>query len=261
MHWHHISKTAFEDGSLADAVVVVPVGATEQHGPHLPTGTDTLLADAMTQLILGKTRSAKTVLFPTIAVAASREHHDFPGSVWIDTDVLSAQLMAIGRAVQEAGIRRIVFVNAHGGNVPTLQTVCRQLRITYGLVAVTAGWMTPGMPAVPDRLKYPEDIHGGFMETSVMLHFYPDLVDMTLAQDFVSSSVQVAQDNTYLRTLGPVSMGWATRDLNPSGAVGNAAAANAEAGREIAEICADAYAMLLDEVAAYTPAFLDVDAR
>jgi creatinine amidohydrolase len=255
-YWNHLNKTAFEDGSLKDAVVVVPVGATEQHGPHLPTGTDSLLADAMAQLIVGKTQTAQIIVFPTLSLTASREHHDFPGSVWIDTNTLITQLTAIGRAVSEAGIGRIVFLNAHGGNVPSLQIACRQLRIEHDLVALAAGWMTPGMPEVPQHLTYPEDVHGGFLETSVMLHFHPELVDMSLAEDFVSSSADVAQNNTYLRVLGPVSMGWATRDLHPLGAVGNAKVATADAGREIAEICAQAYAKLLDEVADYSPAFL-----
>jgi creatinine amidohydrolase len=255
MRWHHLKKTDFENGSLSDAVVVVPVGATEQHGPHLPTGTDTLLAEAMAEAIIDKTQNASVVLFPTLSVTASREHHDYPGSVWIDPDALIAQLMAIGRAVSEAGIRRIVFLNAHGGNIASLQIACRQLRIEYGLVAVTCGWMTPGMSDIPKALKYPEDIHAGFLETAAMLHFYPDLVDMSLAQDFVSSSASVAKNNTYLRVLGPVSMGWTSRDLHPSGAAGNAAKATAEAGREITEICATAYAKLLEEVAQYEPEF------
>jgi creatinine amidohydrolase len=259
LYWNRLNKNAFENGSLKDAVVIVPVGATEQHGPHLPTGTDSLLADAMTQLIASKTRAASVIVFPTLSVTASREHHDFAGSVWTDTETLIAQLAAAGRAVAKAGIKRVVFLNAHGGNIPSLQIACRQLRIDHGLVAVAAGWMTPGMPKVPVHLKHPEDIHGGFLETSVMLHFHPDLVDMSCAQDFVSTSQKVAQDNSYLRVLGPVSMGWTSRDLHPSGAVGNAKAATADAGREIAEICAEAYATLLDEIAAYSPAFLNED--
>lgn len=111
------------------------------------------------------------------------------------------------------------------------------------------------MPAVRAELKYPDDIHAGFMETAAMLHFHPDLVDMSLAQDFVPASRTVAETNKHLRMVSPSGMGWVARDLTPAGAAGNAAAATAEAGREIAETCAAAFAELLDEVAAHTPGF------
>ncbi len=255
MLWQELKHRDFADGALADAVALVPCGATEQHGPHLPLGTDTFLSEGVATKVVAQVTSARVVQFPTLDLTASREHHDFAGSVWIEPEELVVQLMAIGRAVAQAGMRRIVFINGHGGNIPALQIACRRLRIDHGLFAVAAGWMTPGMPRVPAELKYPDDIHAGFMETAAMLYLRPDLVDMTAAADFVPASRAVAETNTHLRLTGPITTGWAARDLTPEGAAGNAAAATAEAGRVIVETCATAFAEMLDEIAAHTPGF------
>ncbi|MAQ82724.1 MAG: creatininase [Maritimibacter sp.] len=255
MLWQDLKHRDFANGALADAVALVPCGATEQHGPHLPLGTDTFLSEAVATKAVAQVKTATVVQFPTLDLTASREHHDYAGSVWIEPEELVIQLMAIGRAVTQAGMRRIVFINGHGGNIPALQIACRRLRIEHGLFAVAAGWMTPGMPRVPAELKYPDDVHAGFMETAAMLHVRPDLVDMSAAADFVPAARAVAEANTHLRLIGPITTGWTARDLTPDGASGNAAAATPEAGKVIVETCATAFAEMLDEIAAHQPGF------
>lgn len=239
--------TRLRDGNT---VAVIPIGAVEQHGPHMPLGTDMLLAEAFALEAVSKTEKAEVILYPVQAIGTSQEHHDFPGTIWLESDVLIPTLMAIGRGVAAAGIKKMVFLNAHGGNIPSLQIACRRLRVEMDMFAASAGWMAFGLPDFPENLRR-DDIHGGFMETAVMLHVRPELVDMTLAQDFVPRSRVVAQENTYLRLLGPMVTGWVARDLHPSGAAGNAAAATSEAGRKIFEHCSAQYAAFLDEVAAH----------
>ncbi|MCC6006678.1 MAG: creatininase family protein [Rhodobacteraceae bacterium] len=231
-------------------VALVPVGATEQHGPHLPLNTDAVLAEGMALEAACRVEQARVLVLPTIAVGKSDEHGGFPGVLTLDAPTLQAVLMQIGRSVARSGVRRLVFLNAHGGNVPVLQIAIRALRIEERMFCVSAGWMSMGYPEglVPAE-EARDGIHAGLVETAAMLHFRPDLVKMELAQDFVPSSRGVAQDNNILRLLGPVSSGWMMRDLHPEGAAGNAIAATAEAGRRIVEHAATRYATLLEEVA------------
>lgn len=245
-----LKSSDFTQTQGTNTVAVIPIGAVEQHGPHMPLGTDMLLAQVFAQEAVAKVEKADVILYPVQAIGASQEHHDFPGTIWLEPDVLIPTLMAIGRGVAAAGIGKLVFLNAHGGNLPSLQIACRRMRVEMNLFAASAGWMAFGLPVYPEDMRR-DDIHGGFMETAVMLHVRPELVDMTLAQDFVPRSAVVAQENTYLRLLGPMVTGWVARDLHPSGAAGNAAAATADAGREIFDHCANKYAAFLDEVAAY----------
>ncbi|MEP1941737.1 MAG: creatininase family protein, partial [Sulfitobacter sp.] len=217
-----LKTTDFSAPQDDNTVALIPVGAVEQHGPHMPLGTDMILASAFAQGAAEKTKSANVILYPVQSLGASQEHHDFAGTIWLEPEVLIPTLMAIGRGVAAAGLKKVVFLNAHGGNIPALQIVCRKLRVERNLFAAAAGWMSFGMPDYPQETRR-DDIHGGFMETSVMMHLRPDLVDADLAEDFVPHSRTVAQDNTHLRVLGPMVTGWVARDLHPSGAAGNAA--------------------------------------
>ena len=236
-----------------ERVAVLPVGAVEQHGPHLPLGTDTMLAEVMATRIAERTRVAEVVLLPAQSIGASEEHHDFPGTIVLEPELLIATLLAVGRSVATAGIGKLVFLNAHGGNVPALQIACRRLRVRHDLFALAAGWMALGVPERGPGEDRGDDVHAGFLETAAMLHLRPDLVNMDRAENFVSTARAVAESNEALRLLGPITTGWTARDLHPSGAAGNAAAATAEAGRRIVEHAAARYALLLDEVAAHAP--------
>ncbi len=151
-----------------------------------------------------------------------------------------------------AGVRRLVLLNAHGGNLPVLATVARKLRIEDGLLVVTAGWMAMGFPEglISDEERR-DGVHGGLVETAAMLHLRPDLVDMSQAEDFVPRSRAVAENNTVLRTLGPVGMGWVAEDLHPAGVAGNAAAATPALGAALIDHATKRYARLLEEVAAH----------
>lgn len=239
-------KAAVTDATVA----LLPVGAIEQHGPHLPLATDTILAESVALQVAETVEDATVLVLPTVSVAKSDEHISFPGTLTLNAETLIAALVQTGASVGRAGIRRIVFLNAHGGNVPVLQIVIRRLRVEQGMFAVSAGWLSMGYPeGIVSDEEMRDGIHGGFVETAAMLHLRPDLVDMSRAADFVPASRGVAEDNDVLRLLGPVSAGWAMQDLHPLGAAGNAMAADAEAGRRIVEHAAARYARLVEEVA------------
>lgn len=234
----------------ARSVALLPVGAIEQHGPHLPLNTDAVLAERIAVEAASRAGVAQVFLLPTVTVGKSDEHAGFPGVLSLDAPTLLAVLTGIGRSVARSGMRRLVFLNAHGGNVPVLQTAIRALRLEEGLFCVSAGWLSMGYPEglIPAQ-EQRDGIHAGLVETAAMLHLRPDLVRMERARDFVPASRAVAEGNEVLRLLGPVAAGWAMRDLNPEGAAGNAAAATAEIGRRLVEHAATRYARLLDEVA------------
>ncbi|ARO15022.1 creatininase subfamily [Ketogulonicigenium robustum] len=250
-YWSDLRAPDFTP-ALAGAVALLPVGATEQHGPHLPLNTDTLLATEMAELSAAAANSADVLILPTIAVAKSDEHIHFPGTLTLDGPTLLSVLEQIGASVARAGIKRLVCINAHGGNVPALQMLVRSLRIQHDILAVTAGWIGMGFPegTVSPR-EQAEGIHGGLVETAAMLHFRPDLVDMTQAQHFVPASAAVAQSNSVLRMMGSVTTGWCAEDLHPAGAAGDAASATAALGAQLVAHSAARFGTLLDEVAAH----------
>lgn len=250
--WADIKAGDFNRIREVDAVAVVPVGAIEQHGPHLPLSTDTVLAETIAAEAARRVTRATVLVLPVVAYGKSDEHLSFPGVLTLDARTLGDVLLQIGKGVARSGIRRVVFLNAHGGNVPVLQIVSRALRIESGMLSVTAGWMSMGYPpGLVTPLELQEGIHGGFVETAAMLHVRPDLVDMSRAKHFVPASQAVAEANQVFRMMGPVSAGWVAEDLHPAGVAGDAASASAEAGKAIVEHAATRYATLLEEVAAH----------
>ncbi|QOL82485.1 creatininase family protein [Pseudooceanicola spongiae] len=250
-HWSSLKTTDFAAMDARAAVALLPVGATEQHGPHLPLSTDSVLGEGVALAAGPLVTRADVYLLPTITYAKSDEHLSYPGTLTLSSETLLATLVEIGRSVARAGIRRLVLLNAHGGNVPVLQIAARRLRLEEDMLCVTAGWMAMGFPpGLVSEQERAEGIHGGFVETSAMLHLAPALVDMTAAQDFTPASASVAAENDILRMLGPVGFGWVSEDLHPAGVAGNAAAATPEAGRALIDHAATRYATLLDEVAA-----------
>jgi creatinine amidohydrolase len=248
--WSRLRSSDFP--APPDAVAVVPVGAVEQHGPHLPLGTDHLLAEALAERGAAQAQTARVYLMPTLSLGVSEEHHDWPGTLTLETEQMIAALMAVARGVASAGIAKLVFINGHGGNIPALHTAVRRARIRHDLFASTLGWMALGIGDHPEGARI-DDIHGGFLETAAMLHLHPDLVDMGEARDFVSANRTMAETYAHLRFLGAVSTGWTARDLHAEGAAGNAAAASAEAGKVIVETAAARLGSLFDEIAAHQP--------
>jgi len=250
--WADLRSAEF--ASLVDdaTVALLPVGAIEQHGPHLPVSVDTTLATGMALEAAKRVTDANVLVLPTVSYGKSDEHLKYPGVVTLDAQTLLGTIVNIGKSVARAGVRRLVLMNAHGGNVPVLQLAARQLRIEADMFVVCAGWLTMGTPEglLPEN-EARDGIHAGFVETSAMLYFREDLVDMSKAKDFVPAVREVAENNAILRMTGPVSVGWMMHDMHPEGAAGQAHLATVEAGKAIVEYAAERYARLLGEVAAH----------
>jgi creatinine amidohydrolase len=247
--WHDLAWTDFR--SLPDdAVAILPVAAVEQHGPHLPVSVDATINAGVLDRALGLLPDDATVLaLPMQWVGLSVEHVRFPGTLTLSAETLIAVLTEIGRSVGRAGVRRLVVLNSHGGQPQVADIVCRRLRADK-LFAVNCMASRLGLPpeATLSQDEQRHGIHGGLVETSLMLHLRPDLVRMRHAADFRSAWLAHEATMSVLTPEGDVGFGWETQDLHPAGALGEASAATATLGTAILEYQAKRLALLLEEV-------------
>ena len=255
-NWQDLTTAEFDAPDMAAAVALLPVAATEQHGPHLPLGTDAMIAEGL----LDHARRAapadlKVLQLPVLSVCASDEHRNFAGTLSVSTAELADRIVAVAERVRAAGLVRLVIVSSHGGNVAAMTDASLRCRADLDLLAVNLTWMRLGLPDGPvDEDERAFGVHGGLVETSLMLHFRPELVDMAVAGRFASLQETLAGSHDILRAHGPVGFGWMAEDLNPAGVVGDARAASADAGKRIADHQAARMIALLGEVAAVDPA-------
>ena len=249
--WDEHGTEAFA-GDLSRTVAVLPTAAVEQHGPHLPVGVDAMINRGMLETAIPMMpRELDVRILPIQAVGKSNEHLHAPGTLTLSAETALRAWVEIGLSVARAGVRRIVIVNSHGGNLDLVSILSRELRVRAGMLAVRCQWGAFGLPeGVADARERAFGIHGGEVETALMRHFRPDLVRMEAAKDFPSSAEAMAGDGfRWLRPTGSVAYGWIAKDLNRDGTVGNAAIASAETGRKVAEHQAKGFVELLQEVA------------
>ncbi len=248
--WGDYRTTEYHAIDPEATIAVLPVAAIEQHGPHLPVSTDSTIMAGMLDAVIAKLPDDLDVrILPIQSVGKSNEHLHAPGTLTLPASTLIEAWTELGASVARAGVRKIVVVNSHGGNEEIMGIVTRELRVRFGMLAVKTSWSRFGRPAgLYSEIEDRYGIHGGDFETSVMLHFRPDLVDMEKAEDF-PSRVQVAEDNfELLRHTGTQAFAWIASDLNPHGVVGEAAKATAEKGRLTVEHQTDGFIRLLRDV-------------
>ena len=248
--WGDFPANAYTGIDPEKTIVVLPVAAIEQHGPHLPVSTDTTIMNGMLETVIARLPDDLDIrILPVQAVGKSNEHLHAPGTLTL-TPLAAIQSWAdLGASVARAGVRKIVFANSHGGNEEIMGIVARELRVAFKMLAVKTSWSRFGRPAgLYSNMEDRFGIHGGDFETSVMLHFRPDLVDMSKAEDFPSSVERAEREFELLRPTGTHAFAWIASDLNPNGVVGEASRATAEKGRLTAEHQADGFIRLLKDV-------------
>ncbi|WP_420391697.1 creatininase family protein [Acuticoccus sp.] len=232
-------------------VAVVPTAAVEQHGPHLPLGTDAIIAEGMVRTVVERLPAELPVSFlPVQSVGKSNEHIAFRGTLTLSWETAIKAWVELGTALARAGIRRIVFVNSHGGNTAMLDVVTRELRVRFDILAVHTAWSRFGDPGVIDADERAIGIHGGTEETALVRHFRPDLVREEHVEAFASEQTRLLAERTHLVAHGPHAFAWKAGDLSPYGVVGDATRATADMGRAIAEHQAAGFVELLRDVAA-----------
>ena len=231
-------------------IAVLPVAAVEQHGPHLPVGVDMLIALAYLARVRALLpKDSRALFLPVQAAGASDEHRAFAGTLTLSPETALRAFIEIGESVRRAGIAKLVIVSSHGGNAALIDLAARQLRVRHGMLAVHCSWSCFGYPAgLFGEVEETHGIHGGDIETSIMLAAYPDLVRRDQVADFQPATVAMERDFAWLRADIPVGFGWMTQDLHPSGAVGDATRGTAAKGEAALDHGARAFVALLDDV-------------
>ncbi len=255
--WKDISTREFTDseavGLAARTVAVLPVAAIEQHGPHLPVSVDATLLQGIVDAAMPLLPADVPVLvLPAQNVGLSTEHLNFPGTLSLPPRLIIDLWTAMGQAVARAGIRKLLMFNTHGGQVAVMDIVARELRMAHGMLVYSSSWGGLPLPAAVTGLFSADEhrfgIHGGEIETSMMLHLAPAQVRMEHAGCFHSTSQDRARRFPILGNGKSAKMGWAIEDYNACGAVGNAAGATAEKGKAVVDAAAQQLALLLQEI-------------
>lgn len=256
--WYKDNDPSLTPGDRADWIAVLPLGAHEQHGPHLPFETDTLIAKGIADRLVAALPSTLPVtILPVEPVGYSIEHMDVAGTRTLAFGEAVRRWLSIAEELNRAGIRKLVLLNAHGGNSPLLTVVATEARVRFNMLVVATSWTRFGQPEGWIR---PEDkaidIHGGDIETSVMLAIAPNRVDMTKAENYPSRQTEFTTRFRHLRAYGPHAFGWKMSDLNPDGVAGNAAAATAEKGETLITHSVQGLIDLLEDVRGFDVASL-----
>jgi len=249
-YWHDLTWTEFAAIDPA-TIAILPVGATEQHGPHLTVSVDTTLNEG----VLGRTLELlpsrlKVLVLPTQAIGVSVEHDKFPGSLYLRPETAIAAWSEIAACVARAGVRKLVLFNSHGGQPQVVDIVVRRARIDHRMFAVGAMWsrITDKSDLGIDPLERKYGIHAGQVETAMMQHLAPSRVRPDQIRNFPSAALAWENRFRFLTPEGGTGFGWQAQDLNEAGAVGDASKATPELGRRIVDAAADAFAQLLGEI-------------
>ena len=256
--WAEIDWPSISSADAARWIAVLPLAATEQHGPHLPLETDVMIGEAYLARVRERLPPGVPATFlPVQPVGISTEHIHYPGTLTLPTEVALKTWMGLGENVARAGIMKLVMVTSHGGNSAAMSLVAQDLRAHHGLLAVTTSWSRFGTPEglfPAEELRH--GIHGGAVETSIMLARYPQHVRNDAIADFRPRSIAMEKQYRWLSAHRPVPFAWQAQDLHPSGAAGDATLASAQKGERLLDHGAQAFCELLADVDQFDPATL-----
>ncbi len=257
--WQDMTTAEFARLDAGRVIALLPVGAIEQHGPHLPVVVDACINRGIVARALElMPEELPVAVLPLLPVGKSNEHLAFPGTLSLSAETLARLWTEIGESVARAGVRKLVLFNSHGGQPQVMEIVARDLRVRLGIVAVAYSWYAAGIPpGLFPEAEVQDGIHAGAIETSMMLHLRPDLVQMDEARNFAPLMRELTEDGyRLLSPTGPGRLAWQAQDLHPSGACGDATNADAERGRALVDHAARALVDLLIEVDRFPPARL-----
>jgi creatinine amidohydrolase len=208
--WQDMTTEDFRALEAARVIAVLPVGAIEQHGPHLPVCVDACINEGILARALElMPENLPVTVLPPMPVGKSNEHVAFPGTLTLSAETLIRLWTELGEAVARAGVKKLVLFNSHGGQPQVMEIVARDLRVRLGMLAVAYSWYAAGIPPglFPDH-EVRDGIHAGAIETSMMLHLRPDLVRMERAANFVPLMAEMAGHYRLLSPIGAGKLAW-----------------------------------------------------
>lgn len=232
-----------------NVVIIQPVGAVEQHGPHLPIIVDSAIAVG----VIGKALAKLDSQIPAYALAPlyygkSNEHWHFPGTITLSAQTLIAVLTEVAESIYRAGFRKLVLMNAHGGQPQVMEIVARDLHVKYAdfMIFPLFTWR---VPHIARELLSPKEqeygIHAGDAETSVLLSLLPNQVKMDRA---VAEYPPELPEESLLSMEGKLPFAWVTRDLSKSGVVGDPTTATREKGDRLLESVSDGWVQVIQDI-------------
>jgi creatinine amidohydrolase len=257
--WSELTSSQVAALDRDATVAVLPLAAIEQHGPHLPLSTDLDIGLGILEAAFRALNDGTNALaLPPQAVGTSMEHEGVPGTLGMAPGLLEESLMELGASLARSGIRRLVIHNSHGGNTSTVNQAGLRLRSTLDMLVIKASYFRFPRPSHVDLSpeEWSHGLHGGAVETAMMLHLRPDLVHTQEIRDFPSTGADMNDSLHHVRPEGYAPFAWMATDLNPDGVTGDARLASAEMGSALvlhygtilAEIIEDAARFPLDRL-------------
>ncbi len=233
------------------AIAVLPVAAHEQHGAHLPIGTDSIILEGVMAAFADEMRKGPdVVVLPPVLVGKSNEHMSFSGTMSLSFETLAALVRDMARSASHHGFKKLALFNSHGGNTDVLNAVARDIRDDFGIVPFVIDWWFTDFWAelLKDVQESPRDgvFHACELETSLILALRPELVDMSKA--VCTFPPEQMRHNKYVTVFGPVNMGWVTSDITKTGVIGDATKGTAEKGFKMLDFAARKLAAIFDEI-------------
>ena len=252
-YWRSLKTRDFDRIDREQTVIILPLAAIEQHGPHLPLDVDLRISEGVMEAAVAcSPEDLPFLILPAQEIGYSAEHSAFPGTLSCSPTAAIDQWTSIAGQVARLGFKRFILFNSHGGNSDLMRVSARELRVQHEALAIAASWYRMvDLAGYADAAELEHGIHGGLIETSVMLHLAPDSVDMSKASDFASYAAELRHSHKHLTATGNVQFGWMAQDLNSWGAVGNASLGSAEIGQAIVNAAACALLELIGEAAAF----------
>ncbi len=237
-----------------NVVIIQPVGAIEQHGPHLPLIVDAAIGVGVLGKALEKLDSSiPAYALPSINYGKSNEHWHFPGTITLSTETLTATIMEVGDSIYRAGFRKLVLMNSHGGQPQVMQMAARDLHVKYGDFSVFP-LFTWRVPHITKELLTPKEaklgMHAGDAETSLMLALLPEQVKLDKA---VAEYPPEQLEGSLLSWEGQLPVAWVTRDISQSGVIGDATTATKEKGDRILESVSDGWVKVIRDIYYFRP--------
>jgi len=235
------------------SILVLPVGAIEHHGPHLPLATDVIVAEASATAAVARAAAQGLDVWqlPTLSITKSDEHSWAPGTLWLTPETMMQTIVDIGRSILTTRARTLVFLNGHGGNVALLNVANRELRRRFGLRTFLMPATNFGKERMADAPEgeWELGIHAGWDETSIVMHLRPELVDPAKFHATVPAHIG---DFRHIGFNGkPVTFGWLSNDFGPTGVLGDPTGANAAHGAEMFEDSVSFVVEALEEISRF----------